>query len=61
MEILNASASHWKSNKLQNINTVRWKSRNITNQTGEIGDRKSEVITFVANAGMYVTANKFYI
>ena len=29
------------------------------NSTGEIDDRKSEVIVFVVNAGMNVTANNF--
>ena len=50
----------FKSNQLRNVNTVRWGSRNITTQLGEIDDRKSEVIAFVVNVGMD-TANKFYI
>ena len=34
---------------------------NITTQPGEIDDRKSEVIAFVVNASMKITANDFYI
>ena len=34
---------------------------NITTQPGEIDDRKSEVIAFVVNAGMNITANNFNI
>ena len=33
----------------------------LTTQPGEIDDRKSEVTTFVVNAGMNVTSNNFYI
>ena len=57
MEIQNAS----KSNQLQNVNTVRWESWNVTTQPWESHDRKSEIIAFVVNAGMNVTANNFYI
>ena len=49
------------TNQLRNVNTVRWESRNITTQPGEIDDRKSEVIVFVVNAGMNSTINNFYI
>ena len=34
---------------------------NITTRPGEIHDRKSEVIAFVVNAGMGITANNIYI
>ena len=61
MEIQNASTTPSKSNQLRNVNTVRWESRNITTQPGEIDDRKSEVIAFVVNSGMNITANNFYI
>ena len=61
MEIQNASATPSKSNQLRNVNTVRRKSWNVTTQTWEINDRKSEVIAFVVNAGMNVTTNNFYI
>ena len=61
MEIRNSSATPSKSNKLRNINTIRWESRNITTQPGEIDYRKSEVIAFVLNAVMYITADNFYI
>ena len=61
MEIRNASATPSKSNKLRNVNTVRWESRSITTQPGEIDDKKSEVIAFVVNAGMNIIANNFYI
>ena len=45
----------------EKCNTVRWESRNITTQSGEIDDRESEVFVFVVNAGMNITANTFYI
>ena len=61
MEIQNASTTPSKSNQLRNVNTVRWESRNITTQPGEIDDRKSKVIAFVVNAGMNITVNNFYI
>ena len=61
MEIQNASTTPSKSNKLRNVNTVRWESGNVTAQPLEINNRKSEVIAFVVNAGMNVTANNFYI
>ena len=61
MEIQNASTTPSKSNQLQNVNTVRWESGNVTAQPWEINNRKSEVIAFVVNAGMNVTANNFYI
>ena len=44
MEIQNASTTPSKSNQLQNVNTVRWESWNVTTQPWEINDRKSEVI-----------------
>ena len=55
IEIRNASAALSKPNQLRNENTIRWESRNITTQPGEINDRKSEVIAFVLNAGMNIT------
>ena len=61
MEIQNASATPSRSNQLRNVNTIGWESRNITTQPGEIDNRKSEVIAFVVNAGMNITANNFYI
>ena len=61
MEIQNASTTSSKSNQLRNVNTVRWESGNATTQPWEINIRKSEVIVFVVNAGMNVTANNFYI
>ena len=61
MEIQNGSTRPSKSNQLRNVNTVRWESWNVTTQSWEIYDRKSEVIAFVVNAGMNVTANNFYI
>ena len=60
MEIRNASATPSKSYQLRNVNTMRLESRNITTQQGD-DDRKSEVISFVVNAGMNITANNFYI
>ena len=59
MEIRNASATPSKSNQLRNVNTIRLKSSNITTQPGEIDVRKSEVIAFVVNAIMNITANNF--
>ena len=59
MEIQSASTTPSKSNLLQNVNTVRWESRNITTQPGY--DRKSDVIAFVVNAGRDVIAKNFYI
>ena len=61
MEFQNASTTPSKYNQLRNVNTVRWESGNVTTQPWEINNRKSEVIAFVVNAGMYVTANNFYI
>ena len=61
MEIQNASTTSSKSNQLRNVNTVRWESGNVTTQPWEINNRKSEVIAFVVNAGMNVTADNFYI
>ena len=61
MEIQNVSTTPSKSNQLRNVNTVRWESWNVTTQPWEIHDRKSEIIAFVVNAGMNVTANYFYI
>ena len=52
MEIQNASTVHSKSNQLPNVNTVRYESKNITNQPGEINDRKFEVIALVVNASI---------
>ena len=61
MEIQNTSTTSSKSNQLQNVNTVRWEFVNVTSQLSvwEIKNRKSEVIAFVVNAGMNVTANNF--
>ena len=61
MEIQNASRTPSKSNQLRNVNTVRWESRDVTTQPWGIDDRKTEVIAFVVNAGINVTANNFYI
>ena len=61
MEIQNASTTPSEANLLRNINTVRWESRNITLNQGDTDNRKSEVIAFVVNAGMNITANNFYI
>ena len=60
MKIENASTTPSKSNQLRNVNTVRWESGNVTAQPWEV-NRKSEVIAFVVNAGMNVTANNCYI
>ena len=57
MEIQNARTTSSKSNQLRIVNTVRWESGNVTTQPWEINNRKSEVIAFVVNAGMNVTAN----
>ena len=46
MEIQNAGTTPSKSNKLQNLNTLRWESGNVTAQPWEINNRKSEVIAF---------------
>ena len=61
MEIQNASTTSSKFNQVRNVDTVRWKSRNVTTQPWGINNRKSEVIVFVVNAGMNVTANNFNI
>ena len=61
MEIQNASITPSKSNQMRNVNTVRWESGNVIAQPWEINNRKSEVLAFVVNAGMNVTANNFYI
>ena len=59
MVIKNASTASSKSNQLRNVNNARWESRNVTTQPLEINNRKSEVIAFIVNAGMNVTANNF--
>ena len=61
MEIQNASTTSSKSNQLRIVNTVRCKSGNVITQPLEINNRKSEVIAFVENTGMNITANNFYI
>ena len=61
MEIQNASTAPSKSNELRNVNTVRRESGNVITQPWGINNRKSEVIAFVVNAGINVTANNFYI
>ena len=61
LEIQNASTTSSKFNKLQNDNTVRWESGNVSTQPWEVNYRKSEVITFVVNAGMNATADNLYI
>ena len=61
MEIKNAGKTSCKSNQLRNVNTVRWESGNVITQPWEINNRKFEVIAFVVNAGINVTANNFYI
>ena len=61
MEIQNASTTSSKSNQLRNVITERWESGNVTTQPWKINNWKSEVIAFVVNAGMNVTANDFYI
>ena len=57
MEIRNVSATPYKSNQLRNVNTV---------YDGSLGTSphhqgKFEVIVFVVNADMNITANNFYI
>ena len=59
MKIQNASATPCTSYQLQNVNTVRLESRDVTTQPGEVDDMKSEVIAFVVQAGMDVTAKKY--
>ena len=59
METQNTSTAPSKSNHMRNVNTVRWESRNITTQLGEIDNRKSEVIAFVVDVDMNI--NNFYI
>ena len=63
MEIQNASKIPRQSNQLLkfNVKSLRWKSRNLTNQPGKSYDRKSEVIAFVVYAGIDVISNKDYI
>ena len=61
MEIQHACTTSSKSNQLRYLNTVRWESGNVATKSWEINNRKSEVIAFVVNAGMNVTANNFYI
>ena len=61
MEIQNASTTSSKSNQLRNVNTVGWESWNVTTQPWEINNRKSEVIAFVVNAGMNVTARSILL
>ena len=60
MEIQNASTTSSKFNQMRNVNTVRWESGNVTTQPWEINNRTSEVIAFVGNTVMNVTASNFY-
>ena len=62
MEIQNSSSPLSESNQLKNVNTERldYESRNIT-QSGEIDDKKSEVIELVVNVGMNIISKNFYI
>ena len=60
MEIHNASTKPSTSNQLRNVNTVRWESRKITTQPGEIYDRNFEVIPYVVKAGLSITANLYH-
>ena len=57
MEIQNAVTTPCNSHQLRNGTTIRSESRNVTTQPGETDNRKSEVIAFVVNAGVNVTAN----
>ena len=57
MEIENAVTTPCNSHQLRNGNTIRSESRNVTTQPVETDKRKSEVIAFVVNAGVNVTAN----
>ena len=61
MDIQNACTTPSKSNQLRNVNIVRWESGNVTTQPLKINNRNSEIIVFVVNACMNVTANNFYI
>ena len=61
IEIRNASATSSNSNQLRNVNTIRWEPRTITTQPREIDNRECEVIAFVVNAGVNITAKYFYI
>ena len=54
MEIQKCSTTPGEFYQLQNINTVRWESRNIATQQREMDYRKSKVIAFVVSAGMNV-------
>ena len=56
MEIENAGTEPSKTNQLWNIDTVGWKSRDITAQPGEIYNRKSKLIEFVVNACMNISS-----
>ena len=59
MEIQNSGTTPNKLNQQRNVNTVRWESRKVTTQPGQIDGRKFEVIAFIVNAAMNSTANIF--
>ena len=65
IQIQIASTTPSKSNKRRNVNTIRKSMRSLgtsgATQTGEIDDRKTEVIAFVVNSGKNIVANNFYI
>ena len=58
MEIQNASTTPSKSNQMRNVNTADGSLRRSPLNQGTIG---SEVIAFVINADLIVTANNFCI
>ena len=57
MKIENASTTPSKSNQLRNVNTVL--VQRGSQGTSPVNQGKSEVIAFVVNAGMNVTAYAF--
>ena len=52
MEIKSDSATNSKSNQLRNLNTVRWGSRNITTQPGEIDNRNVKILKYLYKTSM---------
>ena len=61
MAIQNTSTTPSDTYQMRNVNTVRLESRNIAAQPGEVNYKKNEVIAFVVNTGINITANNFYI
>ena len=58
MEIQNASTTSSKSNRMRNLNTVRWESGNATTQPWEINNRNMNRDFYL---DVYTILNRIYL